>query len=230
MTASSPPIAIPPGGKNGVAAIAFFQVDAKHLPPDSFAEATDVVMRDFLGKAGDETGAARERPRLYDYKTVVVATTQVRFKTEPNNDELTAAFDRCETHLAKLADGYRVVAPTMIPPVRRETLPFIIPFAVHDLPPAAGPELFPGLFRLHENVPHSPEPLQGDQLEKLRLMIGFSFYGHPFTVYSLRSKEAVSALRQRGDTGDAVTKAQIASEVLLDALLLTMMWEGRSDS
>jgi len=229
MTASSPPIVIRPGERNAIAAFSFWQVDGKQLASHPFSEAADIVMQSVLGKGTEESKPVGAAPQLYEYKTVVQATTPIRFDATPNADELTAAFDRCEAHLAKLTDGYRVIAPRIIPPVRREVLPFIVPYVIHDLPPSSGSELVPGLFLLHHNVPHSPELLQGEQLEKLRLMVGFSFYGHPFTVYSLRSKEAGAALSQRGDTADAVVKGQMAAEVLLDTVLMAMMWEEGAD-
>jgi hypothetical protein len=225
MTASSPPIVIPPGETNAIAGFSFWQVDGRQVAPYPFSEAAGIVMKSALGIDREEPNQVGSAPQLYEYKTVVQATTPIRVDETPNANELTAAFDRCEVQLAKLVDGYRVVAPRTILPVRREVLPSIVPYVIHDLPPSSGSELFAGLFLVNHNVPHSPEVLQGQQLEKLRLMVGFSFYGHPFTVYSLRSKEAYAALSQRGDTADAVIRAQMAAEVLLDTILMSMLWE-----
>ena len=68
-----------------------------------------------------------------------------------------------------------------------------------------------------------------EEMEKLRIYLSHTIVENPFGAYSLRSKEASAALYQRGDTSDAVVKGQIAAEVLLDTILMSMLWEEGLD-
>lgn len=210
----------------------FWQVDASHLTPPPYLEATFKVIRRIMPPHLHAREDAGDRgPHFAPYHTVVEAVTPLRLRLDEqkNEDELTAAFDRCERELAKLVDAYRMYKRSHMQPLSRELLPPVVPFVTRDLLREDSWDDHMSLFLLHLNLPIAQDLLDSAQMGKLLLAHSHQIRGNPFAIYSLRSIEASTALFRYGNSADAVIRAQMAFEVLIDGLLAWMLWEEHVD-
>jgi hypothetical protein len=233
------PLRVVPGGAalpdvsgNVFVSFRFWQVDASHLTPPPYLEATfEVVRRVMPPHLHAREDAGRCGPHFASYHTVVQAVTALRWRLDrqENRDELTAAFDRCERELAKLVDAYRIYKRSHMQALRRELLPPIVPFVTRDILREDSWDEHISFFLLHLSVPVGEELLDLTQTEKLLLVQSHQIRGNPFAIYSLRSIEASSALSRYGNAADAVIRAQMSFEVLIDGLLACMLWEEGVD-
>jgi hypothetical protein len=224
--------ALPDVSGNVFVSFRFWQVDASHLTPPPYLEATFEVIRRLLPPhLHAREGAGRRGPQFASYRTVVEAVTPFRWgpDKDKSQDELTAAFDRCESNLAELVDAYRSYKHSYIQPLRRELLPLAVPFVTRDILREDSWDEHISYFLLHLSLPVGEELLDLSQMQKVLLTHTLRMRGNPFVTYSLRSTEASSALSRYGNAADAVIRAQMSFEVLIDGLLACMLWEEGVD-
>lgn len=210
----------------------FWQVDASDLTPLPFLEATFKLIRRIMPAhlhSQEDAGACG--PHFASYHTVVEAVTLLRWGHDRENtqDELTRAFDRCEEQLGKVVDAYRAYKRSNMQALRREVLPPVVPFVTRDVLSEDSWDEHISWFLLHMNVPVADEFLDSAQMNKVLLLHSQRIRGHPFATYSLRSIEAYAALSRFGNTSEAVVRAQMSIEVLMDGLLAWMLWEEGAD-
>lgn len=89
-----------------------------------------------------------------------------------------------------------------------------------------------GLLMLdHANIPDTPQgpEVNADSEHRLHYFDDLKNLGNPLFVWRERFVEARRALKVEGQYGAAVTLSNTASEVLLDSLLSTLMWESGKD-
>ncbi|MEW1561758.1 hypothetical protein AB0454_02095 [Streptomyces sp. NPDC093509] len=83
----------------------------------------------------------------------------------------------------------------------------------------------------HANLPdaaHGPE-VKPEAMHRLDYFDDLKHLGSPLFVWRERFTEARRALKIEGQYGAAITLSNTASEVLLDSLLATLMWESGKD-
>jgi tetratricopeptide (TPR) repeat protein len=166
-----------------------------------------------------------EAPSLEGVRTVVeVAGSYYSSPEHDPRDELSRFLERCVDALAELCRAIRV---TVMAPFEIVSLSSLPPFVLCDVHVEGETAFDPGpWFNRFAALPHRElRTLTEAEFHEVESRHRERTQGIHSHVYREAFAEALVSLHIRGDTAAAVIWAHVAVEVLLDALLMSLMWE-----
>ncbi|WP_107308396.1 hypothetical protein [Streptomyces qaidamensis] len=214
----------------------------------SFSSAAEAIKR--LGQVADDDSESMPSNLDGNY-TTVIATTLSNAEIASDDEWMSPqdvpiehdALNRCIYTLQEVIRAYRAAfeVPCTLPSY--ELLDIFIPFqTTQSVVMTQEEEGFSldssewgpvnALMLDHVNIPDvtdGPEISQ-ENIGRLEFFENLRHAGAPLFVWRERFVEAHRALKIEGQYGAAVTLSNTASEVLLDSLLATLLWEAGNDA
>lgn len=215
--------ALEPRGTEGVS-LRFWQTDARDPDMQGALDALDSVSAHVLGHLlADSQGPPIEAPKarvtVAEMITVLPAVDQ----------SVQLAFRRC---FAALEDVSRAFGNALNPPYSAVELADVSPivlFAAPSKEDGTGDQL--SMYVISGSIPEDymgADDLDADAVSRFSVHLLRLRQGDPFSLCSERA-HAARVAAERSDFGGTVLNAAVASEILLDATLSSMMWEERTD-
>lgn len=195
------------------------------VPDDGLADAM-LVLREAmpileLDPLPDDSTAPLDRA-----VTVVEAVVVYPEGQFPDERRTSDGFDLALESIASMQRGYHSATKRPVRIIQREQLPVALPHAVLSKDGDDGwkAEGDMRIMMVHSNWPvlEHPQPLSGDELDRVLHAVGMGLA--PYFNFTDLRREAAVALR-RGEYSAAAVLCATASEIFLETLLLTMLWE-----
>lgn len=161
-------------------------------------------------------------------RAVTVLEAVVMYPDGQRLDEgmMSAGFDRALESIAMVQRGYHAATKRDVRIIQREQLPVFVPCAVLSKAADGGWEAEDGMriMLAHPNVPSLNHPEQLGESEWNRVLFAIGMAPAPYFNLTDLRREAGVAL-SRGEYGAAAVVTATASEIFLETMLLTLLWE-----